>query len=111
MSTCQVPMALARPFRNAKTDEAGGPCALRARQVHRPPVLMNDALDDGQPKPTSRGPRGEEGVEQAMTVLFGNAGPGVPDGDARPAAVGLLRVVHRDVQLALATHGLHCVPD
>lgn len=38
-----------------------------------PTMRIHDAVRDCQPEPGSRGPRGEEGVEQAFLIRFRDA--------------------------------------
>src|SRR6266545_608931 len=60
-------------------DDEGRPHAGRAPHLERPPVVVDDALHHGEAEPGAGRLGGEEGLEDAVAHLVGDARAGVRD--------------------------------
>src|SRR5512139_2002437 len=62
---------------DGEEDGEGHALPLPVVQMDRPPVLLHDGVDDGEPQPRSLGLRGEEGVEDVVHHVVRDAAAGV----------------------------------
>src|SRR5215831_16591329 len=88
-----------------KPDGEHAALAGRRACLHQAPVILGDAVNEGETEAAALGLRGKERLEEVREVAGGDAVPGVGHDDLQPVLVR----PRGHPQLSTAWHGLHGV--